>query len=356
LRKPPLAFKLFFLYVISFAVPVVFFTPSAYVAEAAWQLLILVQLFVMGWTVFNILKSERTARTGLITLAVACGILALLQQLGVSGKSVDESAGVERVSALGFHANNVARLLSVGFLALAGLTYATQKSLFKSRLWIFALLGLIGFTIVQTGSRGGLLALVAGLLVFMLKDGAVSTRIRNMAVAAIGVIFIIALVYQSDLNRSRFESAVGEGDLARREQIYPEAWRMFKQKPIFGWGPRTGEYELGARLAHVNEDTKNAHNLVLFALIATGLVGTIPLLAGLGLTFLAAWKNRSGLRGVLPLSLVVMVFVANMSGVWLHNKLHWFVMAYALSTPFVTRRLKRAGRSLQQHNAQHASA
>ncbi|NNF00883.1 MAG: O-antigen ligase family protein, partial [Pyrinomonadaceae bacterium] len=249
--------------------------------------------------------------------------------------------GKDRVTALGFHPNNIARILALGLLSIAGLVYAVRKSAFKSSLWVWLMAGLIGITIVQTGSRGGLLALGAGLAVFMLRKGAVAAKFRTVAFVTLGLIFFLTIVFQSEMSLSRFASTFEDGNLARREQIYPTAWKMIKEKPVFGWGTKPGEYELGARLAHPEEEKKNAHNLILYVLISQGLLGFVPLAIALGFTLKAAWDTRGSVRGVLPLSLLTTVLVANMSGIWINNKMHWIVIAYALSSLFVGKGPKR---------------
>ena len=62
------------------------------------------------------------------------------------------------------------------------------------------------------------------------------------------------------------------------------------------------------------------------------------MLAGIALAVWAAWRSRHGPRGVLPLAMIITVVLANMSGLWLHNKMHWFVMAFALSSYTAVRR------------------
>jgi O-antigen ligase len=148
----------------------------------------------------------------------------------------------------------------------------------------------------------------------------------------LGIFFLVAL--QSDVMRARFEETIEEGDVARRERIYPTAFEMFQEKPLLGWGPITSTYELGMRLGHPEEETKNPHNLILFGLVSTGIVGSLPLFIGIGFAALSAWKTRHGPHGILPLAMLVAVLVANMSGLWLFNKLHWLVMAYALSSVY----------------------
>ena len=328
-RKPPAAYWFFLLYWVVFALPVL--NQNAFFRSSAlWNLMVTSQLLVLSWAAFNLMLSDRVARNALLALAISCLFLSVLQFAGISAS--DGASRSARVTALGFHPNNIARILSLGLLILLGAAYAQARSLIKPLWLVWAGVGLIGLAIVRTGSRGALVALAAGIFVFVLRSGSIAVKIRNALLVCAGIgIFALASL-QSENMRARFEDALEEGDLARREMIYPTAWQMFKEKPLLGWGPVAAEYELGARIAHVEEDRKNAHNMILNVLISTGLVGGIPFFTGTLLALWAAWKARGGTRGVLPLSLIAMVLVANMSGIWTGNKLHWIVVAYALSS------------------------
>jgi len=233
---------------------------------------------------------------------------------------------------MGFHPNDIARILALGVLALIGLTYGQSKSALRFRLLAWPVFALIGITIVRTGSRGGLLALGVGLFAFVLRGGTVWSKLRNALVVMLGIGFFVLVSYQVDVTRERFEQTLDAGDLARRDQIYATAVQMIQERPLLGWGPVAGDFEMGARLAHGDEYSKNAHNLIFYLLISTGLAGTIPMLAGTGLSLLAAWKARNGTQGVLPFAMLSTVLVANMSGLWLFNKLHWMILAYALAS------------------------
>jgi O-antigen ligase len=301
-------------------------------AETPYKLFLLIQLVILCWLSYNLMLDEQLAKTALSMLVVACALLAFLQITGMASRAVDVGARVERVTAFGFNPNNLARILTLGLLACIGLTYGRRESLVKPLFLMWPVIGLIGIALVQTGSRGALLALGAGLTVFVLRRGSVWSKLRNMLGILIILSFFIWVGFQSDITRQRFERTFEDGDLARREQIYPNAWQMFQEKPLIGWGPVTSTYELGSRLGHIEEDSKNPHNLILYALVSTGLLGAIPLFTGMALAAWAAWKARSGPRGVLPLAMIVAVMAANLSNLWLFNKLHWIVMAYALAS------------------------
>jgi O-antigen ligase len=331
LRWPPRAFWCFVVYAYLFVLMCVL-EPARYREEATHHVLLLVQLTGLGWIAYCLMIEGRVAERALLALVAACAALALLQATGIAAHRVDVGGRVERVTALGFHPNNLARILIIGLLALVGLTYGRARALLRPAYLAWGLFALMGAALVQTGSRGALIALCAGLTAFVTRGGGALTKLRNALGVLLFVAFLVWVASQSEIMRARFERTLEEGDLARREQIYPSAWGMFRERPLAGWGPISSTYELGSRLGHPEEDSKNPHNLILYALVSTGLAGAVPLFAGLGLAALAAWRSRRGEQGVLPLALVVTVLAANMSGVWLFNKLHWLVMAYALAS------------------------
>ncbi|MFN2516044.1 MAG: O-antigen ligase family protein [Pyrinomonadaceae bacterium] len=335
LRWPPRGFWCFLVYLYLF-VTISAMEPAEYRQLTILNVFLLLQLTVLCWIGYNVMRDRKVAEKAFLTFAGGCIVLAALQVTGIASRPVDADAAIVRMTALGFHPNNLARILMLGLLAMIGLTYGRGKSLLRPIAISWPFIFLIGAALIQTGSRGGLLALAAGLMTLVLRRGTIWSKLLNAGalVLVLGFLFLAAL--QSDVMRARFEETMEEGDLARREEIYPTAWQMFQEKPLLGWGPVASTYELGMRLGHPEEETKNPHNLILFGLVSTGLLGSLPLFAGIVLATLSAWKTRHGPHGILPLAMMVAVLVANMSGVWLFNKLHWLVMAYALASVYHT--------------------
>lgn len=334
LRWPPKGFWCFIVYLYVFAA-LSLLEPSVYRQATLMNLFLLAQLTLLGWIGFCLMGDRKTAERALLTFAAGCIFLSLLQVTGFASRAVEaDVASVVRVTAFGFHPNNLARILMLGMLSLVGLTLARSTSLIRPLLLIGPFVLLLGVAMVQTGSRGGLIALSAGVMTLVLRRGSMMMKVLNGLglMVLLGVFFVAAL--QSDIMRARFEDTIEEGDVARRERIYPTAFGMFQEKPLFGWGPITSTFELGMRLGHPEEETKNPHNLILFGLVSTGLLGALPLFVGLVFCGLSAFKTRTGPHGILPLAMFVAVMVANMSGLWLFNKLHWLVMAYALASAY----------------------
>ena len=332
LRWPPKGFWCFIVYLYVFAA-LSLLEPSGYRHASLLNVFLLTQLTLLGWIGFCLMRDRQTAERALLTFAAGCVFLSLLQVTGFASRAVEaDVASVVRVTAFGFHPNNLARILMLGMLALVGLTLVKSKGFIRPLFLVGPFVLLIGVAMVQTGSRGGLISLAAGVMTLAFRRGSMMMKVMHGLglTVLLGVLFIAVL--QSDIMRLRFEETVEEGDVARRDRIYPTAFGMFQEKPLLGWGPITSTFELGMRLGHPEEETKNPHNLILFGLVSTGLLGSLPLFVGLAFCGLSAWKTRTGPHGILPLAMFAAVMVANMSGLWLFNKLHWLVMAYAMAS------------------------
>lgn len=331
LRWPPKAFWCFIVYIYLFVAwgltePAVF--RSLFIHDAT----VLIQLTVLSWLAFNIMRDRETALRGLLALAIACSLLGVMQLSGMAHSTIEAKGSVVRAAAFGLHPNHLARIIVLGMLALVGTLYARQQRSTRLVLIISSCLVMLAAVLLDTGSRGAILALGLALLTFAFRKGSLKKKTLNI----LGLLLLLGILafaaFQSDVMRSRFEETIEDGDLARRELIYPTAWGMFKERPLLGWGPVTSVYELGMRLGHPEEEVKNPHNLILYGIVTSGLLGSFPLFLGIGLAVGAAWKARSGPHGMLPLAMVIAVLAANMSGVWLFNKLHWLVMAYAVAS------------------------
>ena len=306
---------------------------ASYGTEVTKLFALLLQVVLVFWAAYNLLQSPRVARFTLVVLALACTVRALLPVLGIARTSHAIWGGGERITALGQNANNSAMILAAGFVALLGLQYRAERPLVRPRWLVAPIIALLGLSVVDTGSRGGIVALGAGLLPLMFSGArTLWLGVRNAVIAALAIGLVIFTAYQSDSVRRRFTEAVEGGALAGRERIYPSLLQMSRERPFIGWGPVNNKYELGLRLNERIFRRRDAHNVVLEVLSSTGLAGTIPFLAGLGLCCVGAWRARRGRQGMLPFALLLVVLAANMSGNWIASKLLWLVLAYGLAS------------------------
>jgi len=302
---------------------------AQHTSDAMKSGLFYVQSLLIFCAAFNLMRDERITRRVLVTLFIAAAILAVMTILGI-GKAMDSET--QRATVFGQNANRAARVLGAGLLTGIGLVYARARKGLRPSWIAWPAAAVMGFAMIMGGSRGGLVALAIGLWTFSLTGATVGVRIRNTAIALVTIGLAVWGAWQSPLMQRRVELAM-QGNLAKREKIFPVAWQMFKERPLYGWGP-DNQYVLAARLRlppalHQSRDT---HNLFLELLTATGVLGTTPFLVGLWLCCWSAWKARRGTEGILPAAVMAALLVNNLSGNYIAFKLQWMLLAYALAS------------------------
>jgi O-antigen ligase len=261
-----------------------------------------------------------------------------MQLLGVAATQWEFYGAGSRTSVLGQNPNNMANNISLGLVALMGFAFGRNKTSPWAKYVAAPLAVIMVGAIIDTGSRGALLALGIGFAAFAIRGKTLWAKAKSLVIvlAVLGGLVLAVLLTPSLV--SRYEQTLNGNDMSGRENIFPTAWGMFKEKPFIGWGPIDNMYELGRRLqitygGPVGPDgSKDTHNMLLEILTSTGLFGAVPILTCVILCLLAAWRARRGPRGALPIVMVITVILINMSGDWVASKLDWLMMACALAS------------------------
>ena len=320
----------FGLYLLAFLLTLIL--QSEHIPGGLSEFVIVLQGVLVFLAAANLMQDQRVARRALVILVAACGVRAALPLVGLAQTTSAVWTGGERVSALGQNANSAAMILAAGLVALVGLTLVRGRRRAVSLVFAGLLGALLGLAILETGSRGGFLALLGGLLVFALAARTWGQRVRNGVIAALAITLLTLSAFRLPVMKNRLVESVTTGNLAGREQLYPALWTMFLERPVLGWGPITNTHEVALRIGERERPKRAAHNLVLELLTSGGLVATLPFLIGGWLAAQSAWRARAGAHGVLPMALFCALFVANMSGDWIASKLLWLVLAYAFAS------------------------
>ena len=326
----PGAFIGFGLYLLAFLLATV--SGGEHGSEAFSEFIIVLQGVLVFLAAGNLMRDDKVATRAMATLVAACAARACLPLLGFARTTSTVWTGGERVSALGQNANSAAMILAAGMVVLIGLAYGHRHRTRMGLVFTGALGGLLGFAVLETGSRGGLLALLGGVFVFALAADSLRARLRNALIGVVAISLLVLGTLHLPVMKNRWEDSMKTGNLAGREQLYPALWNMFLEKPVLGWGPVTNTYELASRIGERERPHRAAHNIVLELLTATGLVGTLPFLIGGWLCARHAWRARRGEHGVLPLALLGSVLISNMSGDWIASKLIWLALAVAYAS------------------------
>jgi O-antigen ligase len=302
---------------------------ARFTSDALRSSLFYMQGLMIFCACFNLMRYEGVARRVLLTLVIAAAILAVMTVLGL-GRIVDSDT--ERATVFGQNANRAARVLCAGLLAAIGLVFGRARTALRPSWMAWPIAALIGLAMIMGGSRGGLLALAVGLWTFSLIGKTFGIRLRNNLVALVTIALAAWGALQSPLMQRRIQLAA-QGNLAGRQEIFPAALQLFKNRPLMGWGP-SNQYMLAVRLGLPPQlhQTRDTHNLFLEVLTSTGLAGAIPFLTGLGLVCWGAWKARRGTEGILPAAQMAALLAGNLSGNYIVLKLQWLLLAYAMAS------------------------
>jgi len=324
-------------------------------AEFATMFLIYLEGVLLFWTAYNLLQDSTTTRIMLCVFAVSCCLMAFLLRYGVLESSSESAAAYsDRLTGLGQDPNILAGNLALGILMTVGLAYGMDRTWSIRSLFFLLPIPLLGICLVYTGSRGGMLALAVGLLGFTLKPDTIQKKLLNSSAVVFLLLFFVWASYHTGTIWNRYERTLEDGNMSAREQIYPVAWAMFLERPLIGWGPIENRYALATRTAEDGREnpTRDAHNLWLELLTATGLVGAVPFVLAVILCARAAWRARAREYGVMPSVLLVTVLALNLSVNWIQSKQDWLAFAFCCAGAAVVRKRNRVVRQSRMEGEQ----
>lgn len=304
--------------------------------ESVKLILQILQPMLIMLVVYNAARVPKLSRMILWTFVAACTCRAAAQVLGVGTTSLGRWEMEERLTAWGQNPNNASANLILGLLILIGMELANCRRRIL-RLLTAGGAALIGIAVIQMGSRGAILGLLAGLLTLSLlplRRVHTGTLTRLTAGIVLTAAFA-AMCYLSPSTRTRFEQTLKAGHMSGRDELYSALADMFLEKPWFGWGIVESQYELARRAQsdpRVTFVRRDSHNMLFEVSVTTGIVGLTFFLAGLATCVAHAWRARHGPYGALPAALLVALMVINMTQDWLPANMNWVVLGYVLAS------------------------
>jgi O-antigen ligase len=313
------------------------FIPSIFQSAFSTRLNTLLQLLVVFWISFNLLRQEKLAREALLVFSIASALAAFAMMLGLSGFSVSWKVHQgERMTLSGFNPNDFSFILALAAVTTIGLglSKTAHRSLWNKVFFLALTLPLL-VALVYTGSRGPIVAFLVGVALYPLPYRKSRSKATALIWVAIGIAGLVYLVANDPTALSRWTRTYNKGDTAGRDRIFAASVEMVVEKPFVGWQPVVFWYELGSRVGWKKRD---AHNLILHLLLEVGALGSIPFFVGVWLCAKGAWKARTKNLGLLPLALLIAVLVGNMSNTWLTRKPMWFIFSLAAASMLMTDR------------------
>jgi O-antigen ligase len=308
--------------------------PSELSGTFLMRIFTLLQILGLFWIASDLLKDQKMVRRVLLTYLLSTTLFAVGIVLRVPGFYQEVTTG--RVTGVGENLNLVAMHMAIALLIAIGLILSSVYKERRMKLLLAALTLPVLLAMIATGSRGGIAAFVLGTSVFMLPYWIKKRTLATIGFAALGIIAVVYKIATTPDLLARWQESYYEGKLSDRERIFAAAIQMISERVVFGWGPVEAGYVLGFRVG--TWDPYDTHNLLLHLLVEVGIVGAVPFLIALWLCLRKAWQARSGALGLLPLALMGMILIANLSGNNLVWKPQWLVLALATSSAFATSR------------------
>lgn len=291
-----------------------------------------IQSIVMFVIVANLCRTE-SVRTGLyLTFTCAVGTVGFLQLLGVatSAFGASDDGGIvdqARMSMFGNDANFVGCDYGLAVLLAIAVVAGYARTNVSFRVLAMGLVAPFAFAMASTGSRTAVVATVVGVMggAFLGLKG----RARWIGVlsggAAIAGFLVLAL--QSDIVRQRFEAVWYARDSSAREDIYLTAVELIEDNPWKGYGMSNHAYQLGAWDPTLSKTPyRDAHNIVLAALLQAGLIGASIYALGLAGIVWSVWKNRRGKEDFVFFGVICFLLVSNLLLPFDLRKIHWLML------------------------------
>jgi O-antigen ligase len=292
------------------------------------------QAFLLYLIFFDLARDPRALRWWAGTFVVTTILLSLVANFGLAGAVGAAAVGrgaAERVGVLGLDLNYQALLYAAAITGLLCRAIARWPR-FGWRDWLMAG-GAVSMllALLQTGSRGGLVNLVAGVgaALFLMFRG------RRWGAYALLVPLVLygvgSAIMSSELIQVRiFEETLEQGRLGARDDLARESAVMLWERPWAGWGAKYVD-ELGAR---TGKDVIAAHNTYLQVAVSFGMLGFIPWLLGLGATGWRLWRQRKDFWAATLLAIFGVLLAGMLTVHYGYGRFAWMFLAVATAAPY----------------------
>lgn len=251
---------------------------------------------ILYFTLIMMMRDSKSLRVATLAILTGC-VISIFSPLLFGFGEILSNASLERYGGLWGDQNEFAAVLLVLIPISIAQFYTSNTRFYKILFASYFVILLIG--LVLTYSRGGFLAFALMLVLAMFKFVSGKNRVKILAIAIPCIIIGFAVLYftVADQFISRMEtlkilesreSVRTEGSLNLRYYYYFElAPQIFAEHPIFGVGYRDF-------ISH-NIYKQISHNTYLEVLTGTGLLGFIPFMTILFLT----WKELRKVGGII---------------------------------------------------------
>jgi O-antigen ligase len=296
------------------------------------------QLFLVLWMVWELAPS-RKALLGLLAAYVLGAHVTALQTI-IEFRL--HGGGMRRFSTGAADPNAVAMTLALAIPMAWYLSMSYRQPVLRWICRLYLPLGLLGLAL--TGSRGGLVAAVVGLLIVPLSMTMLSPGKLAMAIAMLALSGALAVTYVPDTLVQRFastRSSVEDLSLGGRFEIWKAGMHAFAYRPLAGYGAGAFKRAASPWLG----EPRVAHNSFVSILVEQGLIGFLLYSLIFVMVFVAV-VNLSGLERRFALILFATAVISMLPLSWEDSKPVWFILSVLIGVSMAQD--TRMGRAMPQ--------
>jgi len=304
------------------------------------------QLLISAWLIWELAEKESRV-VGLLLAYLLGTVLGSVTTLfnywigRASAQFIDTSGGSvwdqNRYSIDGFNANDLGLTLALGMPIAFYLMTRKRGFGWFAALWLMVIV--CTSAILLTGSRGSLLALLAGSTFIPLLITRMAPGRRTACICLCVALVLGSVLLTPGSMLTRYQNMFGEvqgGTLTNRTLIWTAGLDVFRDHPLLGTG--AGSY--GAAVLRAIDKAYVAHNTFLSVLVELGVVGAILFCGLLAAVFVAALQMPHRER-YLWLALFITWAVGVSALTWEYRKPTWFLFALLATHAYSLRAVVR---------------
>ena len=277
-----------------------------------------VQLFAVIWMIWELART-RAQQVGLLTAYV----------LGAYVSAVDtillyrtQGAAMRRFAAGGADPNDSAMLLALALPMAWYLGMIYRQPILRWACRLYVPLGMVALGL--TGSRGGMIASLVGLLMVPVTMTRLTPGRRIAAIILLSASVVVAALNTPETLIERLASTGTEvegANLGGRGKIWVAGFSAFTQKPFIGYG--TSGFKAAVRPYGIGQV---AHNSYLSVLVEQGLVGFLLYMSMFAAVIIMVLQLPT-LERRFGLILLGTLGVAMLPLTWEDQKVVWFILS-----------------------------
>jgi len=322
-------FLVFFAYSIGHTLMFFSWTPDYIISLFRSSAFTYFQLAVLVLLIYDLTKNKQILKTCVSVYLISYFVSSIIVEFNVMGmRDLWNYSG--RISMNNQDLNTTARELAILIVLIFSILDKNGFRFTFKNIMLMVIVVILLINMFNTGSRGGLITLVFGILAVVILNFRLNFVIRYILIIPAFIILIFNSVVSNEVFMRRINDSLYAGDTGNRLELASRGWKMFLEKPIFGWGFDLYSYYTNLKRPNLLGQ-EVIHNAFLQILLGVGIIGFILFAIGVIRAIKITINNSNNEYGFLPLIILLTNLFGALSLELAKNKIFWIVIVITLN-------------------------